>query len=130
VSLAADRASPVRLSFGSGSVLVEAHTEGRARARESVPADFEGGEKVISFSPHLLLDGLTAAAASAAAVPVPAPPGAGADSSAGPADPPRIRMEFSTAARPALITWAGDDGVQPGHPAFRYLVVPLRIPGE
>jgi DNA polymerase III subunit beta len=124
VSLAADRTSPVRLTFGSDAVLVEARTEGRARAKESVPADFEGDEKVISFSPHLLLDGLTAAAASASVVSQ-----AGADGGAGSADPSQIRLEFTTAAKPALITWAGDDGVQPGQPAFRYLVAPLRIPG-
>src|SRR5713226_1875392 len=35
VSLVADRASPVRLEFGSGQVIVEAQTEGRARAVET-----------------------------------------------------------------------------------------------
>jgi DNA polymerase-3 subunit beta len=133
VSLAADRTSPVRLTFASDSVVVDAHTEGRARARESVPADFEGGETVISFNPHLLLDGLTAASASASAAPAASEqPGDSADSSAPPAGPVQIRLEFTSAAKPALITWAGDDGVQPGtpgQPAFRYLVAPLRIPG-
>ena len=33
VSLVADRASPVRLTFGSGTVAIEAQTEGRARTR-------------------------------------------------------------------------------------------------
>jgi len=133
VSLAADRTSPVRLTFGSDSVVVDAHTEGRARARESVPAEFEGGETVISFNPHLLLDGLTASAASASAAPAASEqPGTNADSSAGPAGPVQIKLEFTSAAKPALITWAGDDGVQPetpGQPAFRYLLAPLRIPG-
>lgn len=133
VSLAADRTSPVRLTFGSDSVVVDAHTEGRARARESVPADFEGGETVISFNPHLLLDGLTAASASASAAPAASEqPGDSADSSAPPTGPVQIRLEFTSAAKPALITWAGDDGVPPGtpgQPAFRYLVAPLRIPG-
>ena len=66
VSLVAERASPVRLAFGSGNVVIEAQTDGRARAVETVPADFEGDERVISFSPHYLLDGLAAAAAQAA----------------------------------------------------------------
>src|SRR6202044_2932528 len=64
VSLVADRASPVRLTFGPGRVLIEAQTEGRARAVETVPADFSGGEPVIAFNPHYLLDGLVAAAVS------------------------------------------------------------------
>ena len=62
VSLVADRASPVRLTFGPGRVLIEAQTEGRARAVETVPADFSGAEPVIAFNPHYLLDGLAAAA--------------------------------------------------------------------
>jgi DNA polymerase-3 subunit beta len=66
VSLVADRASPVRLAFSPGAVIIEAQTDGRARAVETVPAEFEGNERVISFSPHYLLDGLGAAAASAA----------------------------------------------------------------
>jgi DNA polymerase III subunit beta len=130
VSLAADRASPVRLTFARDSVLIEAHSDGRARARESVPAEFDGGEKVISFSPQLVLDGLTAAAATAGTVS--SPGGPGADGSATPAGPVQIRLEFSTAARPALITRAGDRGTGPGAatPAFRYLVAPLRVPGR
>ena len=63
VSLVADRASPVRLTFGQDQVVVEAQTEGRARAAEAVAASFEGDETAIAFNPHYLLDGLTAAAA-------------------------------------------------------------------
>jgi DNA polymerase-3 subunit beta len=132
VSLVADRASPVRLAFGPGTVVIEAQTDGRARAVETVPAEFEGDERVISFSPHYLLDGLSAAAASAA------PPrqadAARDDQEEPPPDPGQIRLEFSTAAKPALITWATDDGPAPGDPsgtpAFRYLVVPLRVPAR
>jgi DNA polymerase-3 subunit beta len=128
VSLVAERATPVRLAFDSGNVVIEAHTDGRARAIETVPAEFAGDERVISFSPHYLLDGLAAAAA-AAADPLFAPREHD-DEDAPPADPGQIRLEFSTPAKPALITWAGDDGPDPAHPApaFRYLVVPLRVP--
>ena len=65
MSLVAERASPVRLEFSPGTVVIEAHAEGRARAVEKVAADFEGDERVISFNPHYLLDGLGAAAAGA-----------------------------------------------------------------
>ena len=67
-ALVAERAGPVRLSFRSDQVVIEAHAEGRARAAETVGADFSGDEPVISFNPYYLLDGLTAAAASGACV--------------------------------------------------------------
>jgi len=133
VSLVAERASPVRLAFGSGNVVIEARTDGRARAVETVPADFEGHERVISFSPNYLLDGLGAAAASALP-PGQAPSASGDDDVARSADARQIRLEFSSAAKPALITWAGDAGLVTGDaepvPAFRYLVVPLRVPAR
>jgi DNA polymerase-3 subunit beta len=145
VSLVADRASPVRLTFGRGQVVVEAQTEGRARAAEAVPASFEGDEPAIAFNPHYLLDGLTAAAAGSGTARPPAEPeGASAPAAA------TIRLEFTSPAKPALITPAGDGeegpggageaGEEPGGageageagPAagtpFRYLVVPLRPP--
>jgi DNA polymerase-3 subunit beta len=135
VSLVADRASPVRLTFGQGQVVVEAQTEGRARAAEAVTASFEGDEPAIAFNPHYLLDGLTAAAAGSGAGRHPADP---EDTSAPAAA--AIRLEFTSPAKPALITLAGDGGAEPGGaaepggegpgagPAFRYLVVPLRSP--
>jgi DNA polymerase-3 subunit beta len=132
VSLVADRTTPVRLAFDAGGVVIEAHTDGRARAVETVPAEFDGGERIISFSPHYLLDGLTAAAAPGLA----RPHGAAheGEDEEPPADPGQIRLEFSTAAKPALISWAGDEGPDPdapsGTPAFRYLVVPLRVPAR
>lgn len=168
VSLVADRTSPVRLSFGSGQVVVEAQTEGRARAVETVAADFRGDESVISFNPHYLLDGLAAAAVpgparetgaepssgtrepgddeAAAGDGAPADPGApGADGepAGDPADGDTaaaagsglLRLEFTSPAKPALITWAeagsggdagSDESAAPAVPPFRYLVVPLR----
>ena len=162
VSLVADRASPVRLTFGPGRVLIEAQTEGRARAVETVPADFSGTEPVIAFNPHYLLDGLVAAA-------VPGQPrshgegpghaghedagheqsdhgdagphqagtaGTGGENT-GPGDPGLLRIEFTSPAKPALITRvtsvpgsgeASEPGEEPGGADFRYLVVPLRAP--
>jgi DNA polymerase-3 subunit beta len=155
VSLVAERASPVRLAFGSGSVVIEAQAEGRARAVETVAADFEGDEPVISFNPHYLLDGLGAAAAGHARHPstaaedgASAPAGAPAEASGTPDggnQPPseagRIRLEFTSPAKPALITWSSgetgartqDDGAGSAAtvpPAFRYLLVPLRVPAR
>ncbi len=165
VSLVADRASPVRLTFGSGTVAIEAQTEGRARAIERVTASFDGDEPAIAFNPHYLLDGITAAAAGSGPERHPASSasadgGAAEDQAAdgasdaahdGSARPATIRLEFTSPARPALITLAGDDkgdGDSDGtaadagdeaaddavagrpRPAFRYLVVPLRSPAR
>jgi DNA polymerase III subunit beta len=136
VSLVADRASPVRLTFGQGQVVVEAQTEGRARAAEAVTASFEGDEPAIAFNPHYLLDGLTAAAAGSGPARQPADP----EEESAPAAAAAIRLEFTSPARPALITLTGDGGDEPAGsgeaggvsagdaPLFRYLVVPLRSP--
>jgi DNA polymerase-3 subunit beta len=106
VSLVADRATPVRLTFGGGQVVVEAQTDGRARAAESVPASFTGTEPAISFNPHYLLDGLAAAAVSA---PPARPPAGGSDAASAEPVPGRIRLQFTSPAKPALITWAAYD---------------------
>jgi hypothetical protein len=56
----------------------------------------------------------------------------GEEAAPAPAEPGRIRREFSTAAKPALLTPGDEGGLAPGQttPAFRYLVVPLRIPAR
>jgi hypothetical protein len=163
VSLVADRASPVRLTFGPGQVLIEAQTEGRARAVETVPVDFSGPEPVIAFNPHYLLDGLAAAAVPGQPRPHAESPdhadpkdagreGAGhqdagprdagtAGGNTGPEDPGLLRIEFTSPAKPALITRVtaepGPEDTRTtrqtppggsGGAEFRYLVVPLRAP--
>jgi len=135
-ALVAERAGPVRLSFRADHVVIEAHAEGRARAAESVAADFSGDQPVISFNPVYLLDGLTAAAAGTVAAAA-GEAGAGEDEESrgdggggGNEAPPgagRIRLQFNSAAKPALITWTTDEE-RDGVPAFRYLLVPLRVP--
>ena len=148
VSLVAERGSAVRLVFGGDAVTIEAGTQGRARARETVPAEFTGAEPEIAFSPHFLLDGLTAAAGAAASGDAAAPPsGADPGRPAGtqpgePENPPDrgsavIRLEFSSATKPAVLTGvrvrsgpAGSDGAETGAADFRYLVVPLRAPAR
>ena len=107
VSLVADRGAPVQLAFRRDVVVIEAQSDGRARGVESVPVTLAGADQVISFNPHYLLDGLAAAALTAAP------------------EADRIRLEFTSPARPALITSVP---TAQGQPDFRYLVVPLRAP--
>ena len=107
VSLVADRGAPVQLAFRRDVVVIEAQSDGRARGVESVPVTLAGADQAISFNPHYLLDGLAAAALTTAA------------------DSGRIRLEFTSPAKPALITPVPAAGEQSD---FRYLVVPLRAP--
>ena len=106
---------------------------------------------MIAFSPHFLLDGITAAGLTAAAphagdpdagrAEAAPPAGAGSGSGArsgdhgplGPEPAPAsrpgatIRLEFNTATKPAVIMGVhADQGVRD----FRYLVVPLRATGR
>ena len=144
VALVAERGSSVRLSFGHGQVTIEAGTEGQARARETVAADFAGEETVIAFSPHYLMDGLGAAliAATGAAdkpredkpredkpqgsgKPEQADKGQNAEKGTSIPDEARIRLQFTSPTKPALITGSAGDGDESA-PDYRYLVVPLR----
>jgi DNA polymerase-3 subunit beta len=130
VALVAERGSSVRLTFGDGRVMIEAGTEGQARARESVPADFAGEQTVIAFSPHYLLDGLGAALTAATGH----PGTTGHTAATGPAQDAdgsgeaRIRLQFTGPSRPALITGLRADARpdEESAPDYRYLVVPLR----
>jgi DNA polymerase-3 subunit beta len=114
VALVAERGSSVRLTFGAGQVTIEAGTEGQARARETVPADFAGEQTAIAFSPHYLLDGLGAALS--------------ASLDGDETGEARIRLQFTSPTRPALITGlrAGAKPEEEAAPDYRYLVVPLR----
>jgi DNA polymerase III subunit beta len=130
VALVAERGTSVRLSFGAGAVTIEAGTEGQARARETVAAEFVGDEHAIAFSPHYLLDGLGAAltataTATATSTTTSTTTSTATSTGSEEADEARIRLEFSGPTKPAVIT-----GVMrktpTATPDFRYLVVPLR----
>ena len=109
VSLVADRTSPVQLGFRQDTVVVEARSDGRARAVESVACRFTGAEQVISFNPHYLLDGLAAAALCGHGRTATGAPGTDAAETGG-HPPGRIRLDFTSAAKPALVTWTEGGG--------------------
>jgi DNA polymerase III subunit beta len=108
VALVAERGTPVQLTFGPGRVTIAGATQGQAKAKESVPADFSGDEPSIAFSPQYLLDGVVAATV--------AQPGEAAPEAA------RVRLRFTSATKPAVITPVSTVGGE-----FRYLVVPQRL---
>jgi DNA polymerase-3 subunit beta len=137
-ALVAGRLDPVRLTFRADQVVIEAQSEGRARAAETVSAEFSGDKPVMSFSPHYLLDGLVAAASGQPGAAAPHPrehdegdeeTGEAAVAGEGTEVPGRIRLEFTDPAKPALITAVGDGGLT-DIPAYRYLVVPMRVPAR
>ena len=102
VALVAERNTPVRLSFSSGQLVLEAGTGDEAQAEEVIEADFSGDDLSIAFNPQYLLDGLTAI------------------------DSDTVRISFTEAGKPALLT--GKPGPD-GDPEFRYLLMPIRLGG-
>ena len=108
VALVAERGTPVQLTFAPGRVTIAGATQGQAKAKESVPADYFGDEPSIAFSPQYLLDGVIAATNSH--------PDAATHES------PRVRLRFTSATKPAVITPTAATGGD-----FRYLVVPQRV---
>ncbi len=100
VALVAERNTPVRLSFSSGQLMLEAGTGDEAQAEEFLEADFSGDDLSIAFNPQYLLDGLAVI------------------------DSDTVRISFTEAGKPALLTGKPDSD---GEPEFRYLLMPIRL---
>ncbi|WP_066375634.1 DNA polymerase III subunit beta [Herbidospora mongoliensis] len=98
VALVSGSNSAVRLSFSQGQVLIQAAGDEIGRGAEVMAAELDGDDILIAFQPHFLLEGL-----------------AGVETE-------QAVLHLESPTRPALITDAGDD------PAFRYLVMSLRLP--
>jgi len=100
VALVAERNTPVRLSFSTGQLMLEAGTGDEAQAEEFIEADFSGDDLSIAFNPQYLLDGLTAI------------------------DSDTVRISFTEPGKPALLTGKPDPD---GDTEFRYLLMPIRL---
>jgi DNA polymerase III subunit beta len=100
VALVAERNTPVRLSFSSGQLMLEAGTGDEAQAEEFIEADFSGDDLSIAFNPQYLLDGLAAI------------------------DSDTVRISFTESGKPALLTGKPDPD---GNTEFRYLLMPIRL---
>jgi DNA polymerase-3 subunit beta len=104
VALVAERNTPVRLSFSTGQVTLEAGTGDEARASETMDAVFEGEDISLAFNPGYLLEGLSAL------------------------DAPYTQLSYTTSTKPAVLT--GRPAADAEHdPAYRYLVMPIRLTG-
>ncbi|MFI6579130.1 DNA polymerase III subunit beta [Nocardiopsis sp. NPDC050513] len=101
VALVADRATPLRLAFSPGEVVLEAGSGEDAQAVEAIAVDYEGDPLRVAFRPDYLMDGLAAVETDAA------------------------HLNFTEPTKPAVFT---DVPPKEGDvPAFRYLVQPLRV---
>ena len=100
VALVAERNTPVRLTFSTGEVLLEAGTGDEAQASEGIQASYDGEDMQIAFNPQYLLDGI------------------------GAIDSDIARISFTTPTRPAVITGKGE-----AQPDYRYVLMPIRSAG-
>ena len=103
VALVAERATPVRLSFGDDGLVVEAGGTEDARASEAMDCEYTGEPMTIAFNHQYLLDGLAAL------------------------DGPMAVLSFTDPKKPAIIAPAGEDGQVSS--SYRYLIMPVRIGG-
>ena len=103
VALVAERATPVRLSFGDDGLVVEAGGTEDARASEAMDCEYTGEPMTIAFNHQYLLDGLAAL------------------------DGPVAVLSFTEPKKPAIIAPAGEDGQITS--SYRYLIMPVRIGG-
>jgi DNA polymerase-3 subunit beta len=123
VALVTDRGHHLRMQVTDGSLTLTAGGDDEGRAEEDLPASVDGAELLIAFNPSYLLDGL------------------------GVVHSDTVRLAFTTPARPALLvpilaeagegkngSDVADDNGPNGAPgtansAYRYLVMPARLPG-
>jgi DNA polymerase-3 subunit beta len=100
VKLVAERNTPVRLTFNSSEVLLEAGAGEDAQASEAISASYDGEEMQIAFNPDYLLDGI------------------------GAIDSDVVRISFTSPTRPAVVTGKGE-----AQPDYRYVLMPIRSAG-
>jgi len=98
VSLVAAPLSPVRLSFGSGEVRLEAATGEEAKATATIGAHLHGEPIELAVKPQFLLDGLLAL------------------------DSDLATLTFTDPRQPVLLTGKAEQGS-----GLRYLAMPLRL---
>lgn len=104
VSLVAERNTPVRLTFSEGQVLLESGSGDDAQAQETLQAQVDGDDIVVGFNPTFLLEGLQVMT------------------------DPVVHLSFTQASRPATLAGVQELGGEPDT-SFRYLIMPMRLPG-
>ncbi len=106
VALVTDRGHHLRMQVTDGVLTLTAGGDDEGRAEEALGVEADGAELLIAFNPSYLLDGLGVLHADT------------------------VRLAFTTPSRPALLLpLVTKDDEQAVDPAYRYLVMPARLPG-
>ena len=109
VALVTDRGHHLRMQVTEGTLALAAGGDDEGSAEEELAVEADGAELLIAFNPTYLLDGLAVVHSE------------------------QVRLAFTTPGRPALLlpVAADEDGAADGDagPAYRYLVMPARLPG-
>lgn len=101
VKLVADRPhTTIQMDFADGEAFMRAGSGEDARATEGVECSLSGDPLTIAFNPEYLLDGLTAV------------------------DSDQVRIAMTESRRLAVFSPEGEDA-----PEYRYLLMPVRLPG-
>ena len=115
VALVTDRGHHLRLQVTPDTLGLAAGGDDEGRAEEELQVGTDGADLLIAFNPGYLLDGLSVLHTE------------------------RVRLAFTTPARPALLlplaaaseqaAESTDGAADGGEPAYRYVVMPARLPG-
>ncbi|MET3808119.1 DNA polymerase-3 subunit beta [Nakamurella sp. UYEF19] len=106
VALVTDRGHHLRMQVTDGVLTLTAGGDDEGRAEEGLGVEADGAELLIAFNPTYLLDGLGVLHADT------------------------VRLAFTTPSRPALLLpLVTEDGERTVDSAYRYLVMPARLPG-
>ncbi len=104
VALVAERNNPVRLSFSTDSLVVEAGATEDARASEALECEYGGEEMTTAFNPQYLLDGLAQLGR------------------------PIAVLSFVDPMKPAVISGSTEDNDD--DTSYRYLIMPVRFANQ
>ncbi len=107
VALVTDRGHHLRMQVSDGTLGLAAGGDDEGSAEEELAVSADGAELLIATNASYLLDGLSVLRTES------------------------VRLAFTTPARPALLLPVLEDGDSSGsaEPAYRYLVMPARLPG-
>ncbi|RIJ77238.1 DNA polymerase III subunit beta [Nakamurella silvestris] len=104
VALVTDRGHHLRMQVTDGALTLTAGGDDEGRAEEDLAVSADGNELLIAFNPSYLVDGLAVLRSG------------------------NVRLAFTTPSRPALLLPLDDEG-NVHESAYRYLVMPARLPG-
>ena len=101
VALVTDKTVPLKLSFSTGNLKLEAGSGNDAQASENLPIEYSGEEFSTGFNPQFLIDGLQAISA------------------------PFVHISFTALNKHAIFMGKKEMGSTPDT-TYKYLLMPMR----